>query len=262
VFEVGRQLVHIAAKLLRILLTGSAFLFFWTGGAILCWVVVPVISLVYRSDPVLARRRCRQIVSLSFRLHVNYMRLCWLVGFDPRSIEAQLPKQPFVLVANHPTLIDVVILLSSYPSICCVAKGQYFRSPLVGSLLRACGHIDAGEGGPFDGAAVIEGAVQRLQAGDPVLIFPEGTRSPMGTVGRFHPGAFRIATQAGVPLIPVSIRVHPPGLMKGMSWYTVPDGRMNFEVSVLSPLALPASEGGAKSHAKATRALLEARVCQ
>ncbi|MHB8418410.1 MAG: lysophospholipid acyltransferase family protein [Myxococcales bacterium] len=188
------------------------------------------------------------------------MRFCRLVDFVPGDIEARLPAGPFVLVANHPTLIDVVLLLASYPSICCVASSRYFSSPLVGTLLRSCGHIDAGEGNAFDGLAVIDGALERLRAGDPVLIFPEGTRSPWPGIGPFRAGAFVIASLARVPVVPVTIRPEPPGLLKGMSWYTVPDGTICYEMCVLPALDPPPSNQEAKLSANATRALIEARV--
>jgi 1-acyl-sn-glycerol-3-phosphate acyltransferase len=243
--------------LLRILLTGTAFFLFWTGGAILSWIVIPAISVYHRRDPVLRARRCREVVSLGFRWHIAYMQLCRLVAFSPREIQAQLPRTPFVLVANHPTLIDVVLLLASYPSICCVVKGPLFRSPMVGRLLRQGNHIDAGDGSAFDGAAVVQGAIDRLRAGDPVLIFPEGTRSPEEGLGRFKAGAFVIACRAQAPVIPVLIKVSPRGLMKGMPWYTVPDGTMRFTMSVQPAFDTARYDGKAKALQAETHALFE-----
>ena len=155
------------------------------------------------------------MISAGFRLHAGYMRMCRLVEFDPRTIAAQLPKAPFVLVANHPTLIDVVLLLSCSPSICCVAKGVLFRSPLVGRLLRASNHIDTGDGSVFTAGQVIQTGLERLRDGDSVLIFPEGTRSPADGLGSFKPGAFVMAARAQVPLVLVRITCSPPGLDEG-----------------------------------------------
>ena len=234
---------QVLAKVIRVLLTGTAFFLFWTGGAVLSWIVIPTVSIIHRRNPNLRARRCREIISRTFRLHIWYMQLCRLVAFDPKMIEAQLPKGPFVLVANHPTLIDVVLLLASYPSICCVVKGALVRGPLIGRLLRQSNHIDAGDGSVLAGASVVQGAVERLKNGDPVLIFPEGTRSSAEGLSAFKSGAFSIAVQAGVPLVPVHIRCEPRGLMKGMPWYTVPDGTMRFTMTVL-PAFDPAAYGG------------------
>jgi len=129
--------------------------------------------------------------------------------------------------------VDTVLLLSCSPSICCVANGIYFRSPLVGRLMRASNHIDTGDGGVFTAGQVIQTGLERLRGGDSVLIFPEGTRSPKDGLGAFKPGAFALAQRAKVPLVLVRITCTPRGLMKGMAWYTVPDGTMNFTMTVL-----------------------------
>jgi 1-acyl-sn-glycerol-3-phosphate acyltransferase len=231
------------AKLLRILFTGSAFLVFWWGGAILAWVVLPSIRFRHRRDPTEAMRRCRRVLNRSLRLHADYMRFFRLIEFDSRAVERQLPGGSFVLVANHPSLIDVVLLLSTYPTLCCVVKGSVMRSPFLGTMLRYCNHIDAGDGDPLSGAGVFQGAVERLRSGDPILIFPEGTRSPMNGLAPFKKGAFAIAQAANVPVVPIRIRCHPPGLMRGQKWYQVPDGTLHYSFR-LFPSCSPAAYAG------------------
>ena len=73
----------------------------------------------------------------------------------------------------------------------------------------------------------------RLRRGDPVLIFPEGTRSTASGLNSFKSGAFAIACQADVPVIPVVIEASPRSLMKGIPWYTVPDRTVRFTMTVL-----------------------------
>jgi 1-acyl-sn-glycerol-3-phosphate acyltransferase len=99
--------------------------------------------------------------------------------------------------------------------------------------------------------------MERLKAGDPVLIFPEGTRSPAGGLGRFKSGAFSIASWAEVPLVPVLIRASPPSLMRGMHWYTVPDASVRFDVSLLSAPDSIRPGGDPTTHRSDTRALFE-----
>jgi 1-acyl-sn-glycerol-3-phosphate acyltransferase len=163
----------------------------------------------------------------------DYMRVLGLLQYDPRTIAIHLPDGPFVMVANHPTLVDVTALVSVKPDMAIVAKRSVFRSPLVGLLLRNCGHIDAGDGGVFSGVAVIEQAVAHLEEGTPVLLFPEGTRSPPLSVGEMHPGAFQIAVRAGVPVVPLFITCDPPTLMRGQPWYDVPERTAEMTVKQL-----------------------------
>ena len=70
-----------------------------------------------------------------------------MVAYDPRRAPRPLPEGPFVLVTNHPTLVDVTAMIAAYGELCVVAKGSLFRNPLIGPLLRLCGHINSGQSG-------------------------------------------------------------------------------------------------------------------
>jgi 1-acyl-sn-glycerol-3-phosphate acyltransferase len=128
-----------------------------------------------------------------------------------------------VVVANHPTLVDVTAILANFEDTCCVAKPSLIRNVFVGRLLRMCGHIDAGDGGAMSGAAVMQEAQRRLEAGLSVLIFPEGTRSPPGGMHAFRRGAFEVAARSGVPLRPLFVTCNPPALSKGLPFWRQPD---------------------------------------
>ncbi len=249
-------MLKLAAKFFRIVFTGSAFFVFWWGGLFLSWTVLPAIRFRYRADKALGSRRCRALLNRSLRLHADYMRFFRLIDFDSRAMERKLPAGAFVLVANHPSLIDVVLLLSTYPTLFCVVKGKVMRSPFVGRMLRYADHIDAGDGDAASGLAVLQGAVERLRGGDPVLIFPEGTRSPRNELGEFRNGAFAIARLAQVPVVPVHIAVAPPGLMRGMKWYTVPDDTMRYKFQVLPSCSPDSWAGDTPAMAKAVRAMI------
>lgn len=236
----------------RTLFTGSAFLLFFLGGALLSYVALPLARLG-RASPEVKARRCRRIVGRAWMLFHDYMRVTRLLQYDPRRTALALPAGPFVLVANHPTLIDVTAIVAAHPEIVFVVKRPMYRSPLLGRLLRSCGHIDAGNGGPFAGLAVMESALERLRAGVPVLIFPEGTRSPERGLHRFNPGAFQIAAQAGVPLVPLLITCDPPTLKRGAPWYRVPGRTVELRVTQLP--SLPPGDGGAARDAERTRRL-------
>jgi 1-acyl-sn-glycerol-3-phosphate acyltransferase len=186
------------------------------------------------------------------------MQACGLLRYDPRSVRLELPRGAFVLVANHPTLVDVTALVSACPDAVSIAKSSMFRSPLVGRLLRYCDHVDAGDGSPFGGAAVAEKALALLRAGTPVLIFPEGTRSPERGLGEFRPGAFEIAARACVPVVPAFITCDPPTLMRGRAWYEVPDRMATMTVTQLPVLRPP--YGLARDVASALRAVYLERM--
>ena len=249
---------RLVAKVVRILFTGSAFFLFWWVGLALSWTVLPLIRYRFRADPTEGSRRCRSLLNRSVRLHADYMQLLGLIKFDSRGVERQLPSGPFVLVANHPSLIDVVLILATCPTLYCVVKGAVMRSPFVGRMLRYGNHIDAGDGDAVAGLGVVEGAVERLRAGDPVLIFPEGTRSPRDGLGQFRRGAFAIAKAAEVPVVPLHISCNPPGLLRGMKWYTVPDSAITYRFNVMEPRRADAFGGDAKAMAAEVRSAIAA----
>lgn len=240
----------------RVLLTGSAFLYFFTGGALLSWVILPILR--WRTPPAERARRCRRALGTAWRQFHAYMRNTGLIDYDPRNVRLDLPPPPFVMVANHPTLIDVTALVSACPDVVCVSKAAMFRSPLVGRLLRYCDHVQGGDGSPFGGAAVVEGAVERLNAGISVLLFPEGTRSLPGRLGEFRHGAFEIAARANVPIVPMLVTCDPPTLLRGESWYDTPDRKPTMTVTRLPVLHPP--HGEPREAARSLRATYLARL--
>jgi 1-acyl-sn-glycerol-3-phosphate acyltransferase len=194
-------------KWLRVGLAGLAFLGFWVGASLSAAMVLP---------------RC--------------LRWCGLLHFDPRTVSGSVPAAGYVLVANHPTLVDVAALSAAFGRLTCVAKSSLFRSPVIGHILRACAYVDGGGSDPFSGALVVGQAVERVAAGMPVLIFPEGTRSPEDGLRPFKQGAFEIACRANVPVLPVLIRCTPPALGKGRPWYDIPRRTAQFTVTPMAPL--------------------------
>jgi 1-acyl-sn-glycerol-3-phosphate acyltransferase len=225
---------------LRIALAAGAFAGFGLGGALLSWVVLPIVSC--DRDRRRRQRRCRRIVQATFVLFHDYMRMCGLVAYDPRRAPRTLPDGPFVLVTNHPTLVDVTALIAAYGQLCVVAKGSLFRNPLIGPLLRLCGHIDGGQSGFGTPVHVVDQAIERLLQGQCVLMFPEGTRSPDSGLNRFRAGAFNAAFAARVPVVPAAIAAHPPGLKKGQAWYAIPTTAIVWQIDPLEPLAAGAYE--------------------
>lgn len=227
-------MVTLLDRLRRTLVTGAAFVFFFTGGLLLSYVVLPLVRLPPGTATEKARR-CRKHVGRAWVLFHDYMRVAGILRHDPRATRFSLPSGPFVLVANHPTLVDITALVAALPDIAIVAKSSMFLSPLVGRLLAYCDHISSGEG-PFAGAAVVECAVERLAQGTPVLIFPEGTRSPRHGIGTLRRGAFDAAARAEVPVVVALIRCEPPTLMRGDPWYAIPERAPDLTVEHLETI--------------------------
>jgi 1-acyl-sn-glycerol-3-phosphate acyltransferase len=237
------------AQAFRGLLVASAFLWFWVGAAILTWTMCPLAAWLIRDD---ARRwrTCQRVVRRAFRLFHGYMRALTLLEMRAVGPVAGRPPGALVIVANHPTLVDVTAILATFEDVCCVVKSSLMRSMAVGGLLRACGHVDGGDGDAMAGVATMSAARGRLDAGFAVLIFPEGTRSPPGGMHAFRRGAFELAARAGVPLWPLTLTCNPPALSKGIPFWKQPErvARLRIEPGeVLAP----------SSDARGLRAMVE-----
>ena len=228
----------------RVVLTALAFTGFFTGGLLLSWTVLPLIALFSR-DRLVRARRCQRVLRAAFRVFHGYMRWVRILHFDPRAVRVTLPDGPCVIIANHPTLVDVTALVTVLREVTVVAKPAMYRSFLVGPLLRFCFHIEGAREPMADGARVLQDCLDRLAQGLPVLMFPEGTRSPIGGLGRFKRGAFELAARAKVPLVRFGIRCEPAVLSRQHPWWTTPSRVPYLTIEQLPTLAIAAFDAHA-----------------
>ena len=168
-------------RFVRGLGVAGAIAFFWGAAFVLAWVVVPYVVLRERT-PEGQRRRLQRLIASAWRWFLRTLERLTL--YRARYLGEAPYQGPAVVVANHPSLLDVTGIIACMPNTCCVVKPSLIRSPLVGRLLRALGHIEAGDGSLAGGLAVLESMRTRLDEGYAVLVFPEGTRSPPGACTR------------------------------------------------------------------------------
>lgn len=110
-----------------------------------------------------------------------------------------------VYVSNHQSWTDIYALLCLPFPIRFVSKEEIFYIPLVGWVMGLIGHVGVRRGNRQSRGSVVDACVQKLQAGVSVYLFAEGTRSRDGLVQPFKRGAFVIAKEAHVPIVPISI---------------------------------------------------------
>ena len=127
----------------------------------------------------------------------------------------------------HPTLIDVVCLISLLPNADCVVKRAVACNPFMRGPVRAAGYISND-----DGAGLVEDCIAAVRAGGSLVIFPEGTRSVPGKPLRLQRGAANIAVRGELDVTPVHIRCSPETLGKGQKWYRVPPRRFHVRIEV------------------------------
>jgi 1-acyl-sn-glycerol-3-phosphate acyltransferase len=212
----------------RTLGTGLLFALFGIGGFVLATLVIPALGWLRgeRDDHEL---RAQRIVHQSFRLFTWFGSFLRLLALEERGTE-RLREPGQLVVANHPSLLDVVYLISRMPQADCVVKRALWRNPLLRFVVRICGYI------PNDGGeSVVNACSERLGRGRSVILFPEGSRSPYGRLGAFQRGAAYVALASKCAIVPVVIQLRPPALKKGQPWYALPNERLRFSLDVGEP---------------------------
>lgn len=163
-----------------------------------------------------------------------------------------------LIVANHPSLIDVIVLLAHMPNARCVVKESVWRNPFFGRVVRSAGYIPS-----YDGGEVVDLIAGLLQAGETVLLFPEGTRTPRQGRTRLRRGAALALLRSGCQSLPVRLHMRPRFLARGDSMWSFPHCRIYFGMTVgerfdRAAFAVPgASE---RTNAQAGNALLAQRL--
>lgn len=234
----------------RVCATGLCFVVFGVTGMLLTLVACPVVRLLVY--PAARRKRVGQrLISLSF---AGFTRLMILVGVLECHVEGRdkLERRGCVVVANHPSLIDVVLLLGVMRRADCIVKQPLWNSPVTGAPLRMAGYIPNAAG-----PELVERARSSLGAGNRLLVFPEGTRTRPGEALRFQRGAANIAVHARADVVPVTIRLSEPTLGKHHRWYEVPRRRLRATLSIDEPIRIEPYLGEGVSKALAARRLTE-----
>ncbi len=213
----------------------SAFCFslFFAGGTILYLTVLPALHLAVR-DPVKRQERLLAVIS---RLQGLFMQLMCVCGiFREFRITGQEPwvNRPCLVIANHPTLLDIVALFSCLPRASCIVKESLRHHPFFGGVVRNAGYLSNG-----DAVALITRAGELFRNGFSLIVFPEGSRSLPGGFRPFHRGAAHIALECGVPIVPVCIRCEPPFLGKHNHWHQIPDRAVTFTFDFQPEFRIP-----------------------
>ncbi|MEZ4372132.1 MAG: lysophospholipid acyltransferase family protein [Polyangiaceae bacterium] len=128
------------------------------------------------------------------------------INIEVRGKQHMLGEETFVVISNHQSHYDIPVLFQSYDKpIRMVAKRELFRIPVMGPAMRAAGFPALDRARRERAIATLSAATQALRSGMSIWIAPEGTRSPDGRLGVFKKGGFRMAIDAGVWILPVTI---------------------------------------------------------
>jgi 1-acyl-sn-glycerol-3-phosphate acyltransferase len=209
----------------RLVGTALSFTTFGLAGLLLGGIALPLSRLVPLS-PQRRRQFGGRVVSASFRVFVRVMHVCRLLTYEIRGRE-RLGRPGQLILANHPSLVDVVFLIGFTPRAGCVVKAAFWRNPFTRGVVASAGYVP---NAPTD--EMVEGAARALEEGQALIMFPEGTRTTPGQPLDFQRGAAVVALRAARVITPVYITVDPTTLTKREPWYRIPIRRPHFSLVV------------------------------
>lgn len=166
------------------------------------------------------------------KLAVAHQRLTPLWTFRVEGEVPDDPRRPYVVVANHESFVDILLISHLPMEMKWLSKQTFFKFPLVGWMMRLAGDIPLRRGERESAIEALRQCADRLDKKVSVMIFPEGTRSKNGDLGAFKDGAFSTAIEAGVPILPLVVHGTRTALRKH-DWRL---GRSEAVVRVLEPV--------------------------
>jgi 1-acyl-sn-glycerol-3-phosphate acyltransferase len=208
--------------------TGFCFATFGIVSLVAGFTLFPALCLT-AADAEHARRRAQALTHWWFGCFSRLMAVTGAIRYEIHGAE-RLRTPGVMIVANHPSLIDVVLLLGYLPEVDCIMKSAIFTNPFMKWPATWLGYI--AQSSPQQ---LLIDAQAALRKNHSVLVFPEGTRTVPGQPIRMGHGAARMALDAQATILPVAIKVTPPHLFKHEPWWRPPVSVPHYVLTVGKP---------------------------
>ena len=206
---------------------------FWGFLAISSLLLFPVAVLLFcLTAPFDRQRRVLHAFTCAWASLYTWLNPAWPVRIHGR--DRMHESGPSVIVANHLSLVDILVLFRLRSHFKWVSKEENFRVPLIGWNMRLCGYIPLRRGTARSIHTMMQRCDEAIAGGSSIVMFPEGTRSSTGRLRSFKSGAFEIAKRNHVPIQPIVIRGTGDALPKRGF---VLQGRHPISIEVLDPVS-------------------------
>jgi 1-acyl-sn-glycerol-3-phosphate acyltransferase len=214
-------------RLWRQIGAGIAFSLFGIGGLLLTGLVFPAINLIFR-DRAQRAAAAQRTVHLTWKIFVWIIVALGIIDFETQGEDLLHEEQGTLIVANHPSLLDVVLIMSMMRRTQCVVKPGVWKNPFMRGVIKAANYIP----NLGDPERTLSDCISALQAGNNLVIFPEGSRTMPGRRRHLERGFANIAIRSGAPIRLVTVSCVPVLMAKGDKWYTSPARRPRYQVCV------------------------------
>lgn len=219
-------------RLWRIFATGFCFSLFGLGGLLLSLIWFNILLLCVRNKD---RRRslARRSIATSFRFFLGITKVMGVLDYRIHDENILRKERGCLVIANHPSLLDYVMLASVMPDTDCMVKSSLLKNPFMSGVIRSADYLINSQAD-----SLLPACQQRLAKGDTILIFPEGTRTRVGEPMTLQRGAANIAVRCASDIRIVTIQCSERMLDKQSKWYDVPPVKPIFDVNVRERLAI------------------------
>jgi len=219
--------LEVIGGLYRILLAAIYFTLFGIGGMIIA-LFINILHLVFwKVEPLI--RLSRLITRYSFKIYLRTGCLLGIFKIDIQNAQAQQSKHGCIYIANHPSLLDIVIMVATIPHLSCYMKSSITKNFFMRAVVK-CNRYIAVDG---DTEKLLQQSKIQLQNGDNLIIFPEGTRTADENHLKFTHGFANIAQRGPYVITPVVIRFCGRALKKNTPWYYVYYKRLTYQIRFL-----------------------------
>jgi 1-acyl-sn-glycerol-3-phosphate acyltransferase len=235
----------------RLFGTALSFTAFGLGAALMGLLFAALLVV----PPRVRQRPARALVRAGFKSLLGFMTFVRVFDFDLDREGLSRLGEPGrrVIIGNHPTLLDVVVLLAYVKQASCVVKSRVWRNPFLAVAVRATNYVPND-----DPTQLLRDCDAALGRNEPLIVFPEATRSVPGEPLHLQRGAATIALESDAVVEIVHFRCEPVLLAKGDAWYRVPARRPCLQVRVGASLRAREYLDGGASRAVAARRLTQA----
>jgi len=170
--------------------------------AVILTIITAILTIIFA--PFFPKARFAHAIPKFWAKLICFLLLIRVKIFGKKNIDT---KQSYVYISNHQSIIDIFVIYGWLPSVFkWLMKAELMKIPFVGWACKAAGHIFIDRTIGIEANKSIEAAKKKLQNGVSVLIFPEGSRTLDGKMQRFKRGAFRIAADLHLPILPITLK--------------------------------------------------------
>ncbi|EKN5029610.1 1-acyl-sn-glycerol-3-phosphate acyltransferase [Yersinia enterocolitica] len=210
----------------RVIATAFCFMLFGLGGLLLSLLWFSSLRLIIRSEATRSQIT-QQSIRYSFQLFLRIARFLGVFDYQIENNKLFSEDTGCLIVANHPSLLDYVLLAAHMPRCDCIVKEALLNNIFVAGVIKSAGYLVNTESD-----RLLIHCKARLARGGSILIFPEGTRTTAGCKLSLQRGAANIALHSGCDIRIVYIDCNPPMLTKELKWYNIPPVKPQFNIIV------------------------------